>query len=320
MAPSPGAAAAVARARAAGLGVRVIAVDHAVGDRLSWLLDARRLADAVGGIAAVAPLPRHIDRATPTTGFDDVRTVALARLVIGDVPSVQVDWARYGPKLAQVALTVGADDLDGVSPVDDAGARPAPRRRRGGAPQHRVGRSHARRARRPLGAAVAMSARVRVSAVSFLNARPLVDGLERLPALFDVEYDLPSTCAARLHAGDVDLGLIPAVEYLDGDYRLVPDVAIGSDGPILSVAIFTARPIERIARLAVDTSSRTSVALCRILCARHWGIAPAFVPAPPDLREMLALADAALVIGDPALAIDPAQAGVEKIDLGAGVA
>jgi chorismate dehydratase len=161
-----------------------------------------------------------------------------------------------------------------------------------------------------------MSAPVRVSAVSFLNARPLVDGLDRLPALFEVEYDLPSTCAARLHAGDVDLGLIPAVEYLEGDYHLVPDVAIGSDGPILSVAIFTARPLERMARLAVDTSSRTSVALCRILCARHWGIAPAFVPAPPDLREMLALADAALVIGDPAMAIDPAQAGVDKIDLG----
>ncbi len=122
--PAPGAAEAVARARAAGLGVRVIAVDDAVGDRLSWLLAARRLADAVGGIAAVAPLPRRLDRATPTTGFADVRTVALARLVLGDVPSVQVDWARYGPKLAQVALTVGADDLDGVSPVDDPGLGP----------------------------------------------------------------------------------------------------------------------------------------------------------------------------------------------------
>jgi hypothetical protein len=124
VAPTPGAAAAVERARAAGLGVRVIAVDQSADDRLAWLIEARRLADTVGGIAAVAPLPRHLDRTTPATGFDDVRTVALARLVVGDVPSVQVDWARYGPKLAQVALSVGADDLDGVSAVDDPALGP----------------------------------------------------------------------------------------------------------------------------------------------------------------------------------------------------
>lgn len=162
-----------------------------------------------------------------------------------------------------------------------------------------------------------MSARVRVSAVSFLNARPLVHGLERHGDLFDVSFDLPSACAARLHAGDVDLGLIPAIEYLRGDYRLVPDMAIGSDGPILSVAVFTSRPIDRVRRLALDTSSRTSAALCRVLCARQWDIAPEFVPAAPGLEAMLSDADAALVIGDPALAIDPVRAGVEKIDLGA---
>jgi chorismate dehydratase len=162
-----------------------------------------------------------------------------------------------------------------------------------------------------------MNRRVRVSAVSFLNARPLVHGLDAGHPLFDVEFDLPSTCAARLHSGEVDLGLIPAIEYLHGDYRLVPDMAIGSDGPTLSVAVFTTRPIERVERLALDTSSRTSATLCRILCAKHWGITPRFVPAAPDLPTMLAAADAALVIGDPALAIDAGRAGVEKIDLGA---
>lgn len=161
-----------------------------------------------------------------------------------------------------------------------------------------------------------MTPPVRVSAVSFINARPLVYGLERERALFDVQFDLPSTCAARLHAGEVDLGLIPAIEYLAGDYRLVPDMAIGSDGPILSVAVFTRVPIERVQRLALDTSSRTSVALTRVLCAKLWDIAPAFVPVRPVLAEMLALADAALVIGDPALAIDAAAEGVEKLDLG----
>jgi hypothetical protein len=122
--PAAGAAAAVAAARAADLVVRVLAVDVAPADRVAWILEARQLAETVGHIAAVAPLPRRLDRTTPTTGFDDVRTVALSRLLLGEVPSVQVDWARYGPKLAQVALSVGADDLDGVSAVDDPALGP----------------------------------------------------------------------------------------------------------------------------------------------------------------------------------------------------
>jgi len=72
-------------------------------------------------IRAFAPLPRALNPAAPTTGFDDVRRVALARLIVENVPSIQVDWTLYGPKLAQVALTVGADDVDSVSAEDDAG-------------------------------------------------------------------------------------------------------------------------------------------------------------------------------------------------------
>jgi aminodeoxyfutalosine synthase len=75
----------------------------------------------IGVIRAFAPLPRSVNPAVPTTGYDDVRRVALARLFVENVPSIQVDWALYGPKLAQVALTVGADDLDSVSALDDAG-------------------------------------------------------------------------------------------------------------------------------------------------------------------------------------------------------
>jgi hypothetical protein len=75
----------------------------------------------VGVIHAFAPLPRAINPAVPTTGYDDVRRVALARLIIRNISSIQVDWSLYGPKLAQVALAVGADDLDAVSPLDDSG-------------------------------------------------------------------------------------------------------------------------------------------------------------------------------------------------------
>jgi aminodeoxyfutalosine synthase len=75
----------------------------------------------VGVVHAFAPLPRTVNPAVPTTGYDDVRRVALARLFVSNIPSIQVDWSLYGPKLAQVALTVGADDVDAVSPVDDMG-------------------------------------------------------------------------------------------------------------------------------------------------------------------------------------------------------
>ena len=78
----------------------------------------------VGVIRTFAPLPRAMNPAVPTTGYDDVRRVALARLFVTNIPSIQVDWSLYGPKLAQVALTVGADDVDAVSPADDTGEGP----------------------------------------------------------------------------------------------------------------------------------------------------------------------------------------------------
>jgi hypothetical protein len=83
-----------------------------------------RLQQSVAVIRAFAPLPRHHNPAVPTTGYEDIRRVALARLIVENVPSIQVDWSLYGPKLAQVALTVGADDVDGVSPVDDVSDGP----------------------------------------------------------------------------------------------------------------------------------------------------------------------------------------------------
>lgn len=158
---------------------------------------------------------------------------------------------------------------------------------------------------------------IRVGAVCFLNARPLTWALDRHPAHWQVRYDLPSACARLLHAGEVDLGLIPSVEYLERpDYRFVPGVGIGSRGPIASVALYTRRETRDIRSIALDTSSRTSVALVKVLCARRFGIAPVFTPHAPALETMLAGADAALVIGDPALEIDPDATGVRKIDLG----
>ncbi len=76
---------------------------------------------------AFAPLPREIVAAQPSTGYDDVRQVALARLLLDNIESIQVDWMLYGPKLAQVALTMGADDVDGISPFEgELGRRRSP--------------------------------------------------------------------------------------------------------------------------------------------------------------------------------------------------
>src|SRR5262249_10057631 len=82
------------------------------------------LRQAAAVIRTLAPLPRAINSATPTTGFDDVKRVALARLIVENIASIQVDWALYGPKLAQVALTMGANDVDSVSADDDMGQGP----------------------------------------------------------------------------------------------------------------------------------------------------------------------------------------------------
>lgn len=158
---------------------------------------------------------------------------------------------------------------------------------------------------------------VRLGAVGYLNARPLTWALDRAPDRWRIRYDVPSVCASLLHAGDVDLGLIPSVEYLQApDYRFVPGVGIGSRGPVRSVALFTRAPLRSIRRIALDTSSRTSVALIRVLCRHRFRIEPEFVPHGPDLETMTRGADAALLIGDPALDADERALGLEKIDLG----
>lgn len=156
--------------------------------------------------------------------------------------------------------------------------------------------------------------RVRLGAVSYLNTRPLVEGLD--PARFDVRFDVPARCAALLHAGEVDGGVIPSIEYTRGNYAVVPGVAIASEGPVASVAVFTARALGDVRTIALDTSSRTSVALLKVLCRERFGIDPGFAHEGPDLDRMLDRCDAALLIGDPALWTDHEARGLRKIDLG----
>jgi aminodeoxyfutalosine synthase len=138
-----------------GLAVRRLTIEYApLADRLALIRRAAELAAACPTVRAFAPLPRRDPVEAPSTGYDDVRTIALAAVVAHDIPSIQVDWPLYGPKLAQVALTYGANDVDGIAPVDagDLGPRRAPRedilrqiRAAGGTPVERDAR-HERRA------------------------------------------------------------------------------------------------------------------------------------------------------------------------------
>lgn len=153
---------------------------------------------------------------------------------------------------------------------------------------------------------------VRLGAVAYLNAAPLLHGLETEPR-FALERALPSAVAERLHAGEIDVGMIPSVEYARGSFALVPGVAIASRGAVRSVNLFLRGRLLDVRSVALDTSSRTSVALTRVLLRERLGRDPEYVSMAPDVDAMLERCDAALVIGDPALYY---EGGAERLDLG----
>lgn len=158
---------------------------------------------------------------------------------------------------------------------------------------------------------------IRIGAVVYLNARPLTWALDRDTARWRMRYDLPSVCSGLLHRGEVDLGLVPSIDYLQSDdYLMVPGVGIGSRGRIASVALYSRTPVSEIRHIALDTSSRTSVTLIRVLCRHHFRIDPEFVSHGPDLAAMTARYDAGLLIGDPAFDVDHTALGLHKTDLG----
>lgn len=160
---------------------------------------------------------------------------------------------------------------------------------------------------------------MRVSAVSYLNTWPLVWGFLHGPqrGIFDFRFDLPADCARALGAGEAAIGLVPCAELdrLGLDY--LPGLGIACEGPVRSILLISKVPAGQIRTLAADSSSRSSVALSRILLAERYGCQPQFVAMAPRLDEMLAACDAALIIGDPALHLEPERLPYETLDLGA---
>ncbi len=148
--------------------------------------------------------------------------------------------------------------------------------------------------------------RLRISIVEYLNTAPLVWGFTDGPlrGRYDLSFAVPSQCAEALRRGAADVGIIPAIEYQRMEGMVVlPGMAVAAKGEVRSILVVSRKPIELARRIALDRGSRSSVALVRLLCARHWGIQPEFADADPNPSAMLANADAALLIGDPALRV-----------------
>jgi chorismate dehydratase len=157
-----------------------------------------------------------------------------------------------------------------------------------------------------------------VCAVSYLNTVPLVWGMRHgdQKGIFDLLFRVPAECADMVASGAADMGIVPSFELIGRDYGIVPGVGIACRGAVRSILLVSSRPANEIRTLAADASSRTSVALARIVLARRYGVEPAVVRRPPDLPSMLGEADGALLIGDPALHIDPETTPFHVYDLG----
>jgi predicted solute-binding protein len=132
----------------------------------------------------------------------------------------------------------------------------------------------------------------------------------------ELSFAVPSVCADRVAAGEADIGIVPVFELLRQDLQTIPGLGIASRGEVRSILLISKVRPEEIRTLAADSSSRTSVQLARVILARKYGAHPAIASHAPELATMLSAADAALVIGDPALRLDPAALPYRVFDLG----
>ena len=158
---------------------------------------------------------------------------------------------------------------------------------------------------------------LRISAISFLNTAPLMWDFEHGDAArnFEIEYTVPSACAAALSANQADIGIIPAFTYAEiPGLVILPNIAIASKDRVRSILLISKKPIEEVETVATDSSSRTSVALLQVLFAKFLGGSRRLTPHAPQLDAMLRRHDAALLIGDAALRVQ-AETGYHTYDL-----
>jgi predicted solute-binding protein len=158
-----------------------------------------------------------------------------------------------------------------------------------------------------------------LGAVSYLNTVPLVWGMLHGPQRDEVQltFSLPSACAERVQNKEIDVGLVPVAEIARQGLEIVPGVGIACLGAVRSILLFSRVPWKNVRHLAVDRGSKTSVELARIILRERFGVEPAIVPEAPEIDRMLSDRDAALIIGDPALRLNPEKLPFECLDLGA---
>ncbi len=151
---------------------------------------------------------------------------------------------------------------------------------------------------------------LRMAAINFLNPAPLMwdfehePGLSRLRTRYQINYTTPSQCAAQLATGEADIGLVPvAAHATTPSLVVVPGCTVASLSRVRSILLVVQQEkgVRGVRSVAADTSSRTSSVYTRILFDIFWKVPAVFIPQAPDLDSMLAIADAALLIGDPAL-------------------
>lgn len=149
--------------------------------------------------------------------------------------------------------------------------------------------------------------KIKITAVSYLNTKPFIYGIYRseLAEHIDLQLDIPSECARKLAAGEVDLALAPVAVLPEVPQpRIVSDFCIGAVGPVRTVSLFSDVPLREIRRVFLDFHSKTSVTLVQVLCREFWKISPEFVPAPADFIERIGGDTAAVIIGDRTIGLD----------------
>jgi chorismate dehydratase len=144
--------------------------------------------------------------------------------------------------------------------------------------------------------------KIRVGAVNYLNTKPLIYQLEQLAPRAQIVLDLPSRLADALCVGELDVALIPSIEFCRGpNYTIVSDACIGCRGAVMSVKLFCRVPPERIGTLALDEGSRTSAVLAQVLLHERYGLRPRLESLPAGRSLEDSSADAVLLIGDRAI-------------------
>ncbi len=335
-------------------------------DRVEHLEGLRALQDETSGFLTYIPLAYHPDHnelgeelgrtGSATTGYDDLKNIAVGRLFLDNIPHVKTHWPMVTPFLSQVALEFGCDDVEGTVVYEriyhDAGATTPMMMSYGelvrfikAAGKEPVERDsfyrevrrfadddpvfEAREEKRETGDGGTerqVESALRLGRIAYINCYPVygaIDrGMVRVPAR--LVTGSPTELNELLAVGELDVSVVSAVEYARNaqQYHLLPDLAISSDGPVRSVALFSKRPAQELngQTVLVSASSKTSVLLLELLAREVWGVKLRVAEARAEAADLPNLAalphEAVLVIGDPALLLASRGAYAHRYDLG----